>query len=142
MSFFALLFQILNVLLLPFQVLVTLFDVDTFNRKTDSWVHHQALNRWAFGLVDINHATHNLRQLLTVKLRNTFKFAKFDFLSQLDLISGLERGPKGQHLVHYTPGRPYIGPVIVPLFLDQLWRHVVRRSNMSKSKHRLIVHHS
>ena len=101
---------------------------------------HQILNSWSPGRLKRDHLLDDLEDLVGVVRGDTIDLTKLNLVGELDLIGRLEGRPQGEHLVDHAAGRPDIRLLVVPLLLDLLGAHVVRRANVRVGEDGFVAH--
>ena len=116
------------------------FDFELANDERDPRMLHQILNSWSPGRLKRDHLLDDLEDFIGVVRGDTIDLTELNLVGELDLIGRLEGRPQGEHLVDHAAGRPDIRLLVVPLLLDLLGAHVVRRADVRVGEDGFVAH--
>ena len=85
--------KLLDLILFPFDVLLHLPEPETPDDELNLEMPHKLLTTGPLVLVHVDHTLDDLEQLVREHAWDPLYLAAFDFLSQLELVSGLKRSP-------------------------------------------------
>ena len=88
----------------------------------------------------LDHGLDDGHEVVGVEGGDAVEFARFDLHGELVVGRGFEGGTEGSDLVDDATRGPDVRFFIVLLIVDLLGAHVVRSTNMSISKHRILIH--
>lgn len=133
-------FQLLTHQFLLFTPYLTKYFFHLFLLLTNHKIREfENLCSWKpFLRVNLKHVFDQLLEVLRKSERNAFELSPRDFLCQCKWICSFKRPSERGNLIKNTSCRPNIRLLIVSAFLNLLWTHVVRCTNIGLCEFRML----